>query len=834
VRKCFARAFLVLPFVVVLLAIAVYGQDELQTQLIGPPFLGLNNVDDPYTLQAGKAQDLLNIDLVPDGKSVKKRKGYGLTWQLAITTTPVRGVYNFFNEDGDAVNLFFNDTRGAASINGTTPAVLFSTGPNGAIYQCVDAAGFAYCANTIRTSILKIDGSNDDTITTMRSTGTMLAITPERLVHAGFSGDPSRIDFSAANDFRTWTLGGDPEDPISFTIVSPGAKITHIVYAHSRIYWFKTNSFGFILEGATHDDWVARTLNPEVGTLFNTSIFRNDILYFQGQDSHWYSWDGSNLEKLSRNIDAEISAGSLSQISNSITQTTAADFNSGSILPRIYVDTQTASNSIQMTYPDDFSAFRDGTSGTKNVWTETNTNFGNASVDSGYIRFSDVGGTNDHSGVSSVETISGLNQGTTISIVLSDIRNTTGVDQFHFGIANNIVPFNEYVSGGSNFRAIRAVFRGSATGVVEFQIANTPSTGLTVGMTTSTPFTIELFIKQNYLNFTINKSSSWASGVFVGAFSDTVTVYMGGRLFNSLRNATSADNFTVVPQTVTYQSVVNTAPTITNWGTIDVTKQDNGGTQTIYLRSSLEDFSVNSGTPAWTQVTPGQTISISTGDYFQFRNDFAITNGTQTPRMDDFTINWTENNDQESEKTWAIYHKDALWWSVKSGAGVTTNNRIFKLDLLNNEWLKYDTPANGFLVYNKELYFGGVSTGCIFQFGTREDDNGTAINAYWRGRPFFGTDPFLDRDFWDMSFVTAGDTGSNLSVTYTLNGSTATAFSVPLSHGSDAFVKRNVQFPLGTVGSTIDFQFGNNAADQPFELFGAQFKFKDKVWNPED
>ncbi len=834
-RRWLAKAFLLAPLLSASLSIAAYGAEPKQVQVIGP-FGGLNNVDTSYTIPANKSPDLLNVDITPGGKSIKKRSGYGVTWTLSNSTSGLRGVYGFFNQSGASVELYFNDRNLSTSIDGATPTVIFSTGPNQAYYQCIDGAGFAYCANTDRTSIIKTDGTSDTTITTMRSTGTLLAITPERLVHADFSEDLSRIDFSKANDFSEWRLGSNPEDPISFTIVAPGAKITHLVYAHGRIYWFKTNSFGYILEGSTHDDWIARTLSSDVGTLFNTSVFRDDILYFQGQDSHWYAWDGSNLQKLSRDVDAEISTA-LNQVSNSFTQTSASDFNSGSLLPSsVYVDTDTTAGSIQMTFPDGFSVFRDGSGGTKNVWSKDVHTNGTIQVNNGNLDITNQSALGSEPGITSQQAISGFVYGTTISITVNSLPpDTSGSERFYFGIAPTKTAFEGF-QDGSTPNQIFGSWQPTSSGLAEMIQVYDSDNNYSMSLTTSIPFTIDLCIHRNFYNFTVNKSSSFFSRS-VSFSNDSNYVYAGVLLSESAvtPKTVSIDNFTVVPQTITYRSVVNNAPDITTWGTLDVTKQDGGGTHTNYMRSSNSSFAVSDAAPSWTQVTAGQPISIATGSYFQFRNDFLITFGTQTPRMDDFTINWSETTTAITPSpTYAIYHDDSLWWSVKSGAGVTTNNRIFKLDLINNEWFKYDIPINGFLIRNKNLYFGGVSTGTINQFGSANSDAGSAINAYWKSRDFFGDSPFLDKDFWRMSFVAGGESGSNMDVTYTINGSTATSYQVPISRGSDLFVKRNVNFPLGTAGSTINFQFGNNAADAPFELFGGQLEYTDRRWNPQD
>src|SRR4029077_4870551 len=130
--------------------------DDVQNAVI-VPFGTLSNYDNPLVIENEKAQDLLNVDISPQGKSVKKRKGYATAFNLAVTTSATHGVYKFFDASGNEVFLVFNDNRQTSSIGGASPNVI-GTGPNGATYQCVDSAGFAYCNNSLRTTLIKTDG----------------------------------------------------------------------------------------------------------------------------------------------------------------------------------------------------------------------------------------------------------------------------------------------------------------------------------------------------------------------------------------------------------------------------------------------------------------------------------------------------------------------------------------------------------------------------------------------------------------------------------------------------------------------------------------------------
>jgi hypothetical protein len=285
-----------------------FAHAEDWTPLIIGPFGGLNNRDHAFSMPANQAQDLLNVDITPGGKSVKKRKGTSQFTLLTPSTSPIHGTHFFYDPSGNDVALYFHERKISSSINGdNTPDTIYSTATNNAVYDCVDNFGSAYCVNTSTDGLFVTDGVTVSTIGVV-STGTMVAITPTRLVQAGFAGSiRNRIDFSKENDFTTWTVGGAPTDPITFTITSPGSEITHITYVNKRVHWFKESSFGYILEAPELADWRVVMVSADIGTLDNTSVIdTNGNLYFRGQDKHIYVYDGSTVNDLSEEIPATI------------------------------------------------------------------------------------------------------------------------------------------------------------------------------------------------------------------------------------------------------------------------------------------------------------------------------------------------------------------------------------------------------------------------------------------------------------------------------------------------------------------------------------------------
>lgn len=195
----------------------------------------------------------------------------------------------------------------------------------------------------------------------------------------------------------------------------------------------------------------------------------------------------------------------------------------------------------------------------------------------------------------------------------------------------------------------------------------------------------------------------------------------------------------------------------------------------------------------------------------------------------DFTVNWFEGN--AADKAYATYYNDGIWWAVPIGTSATTNNRVLIYDLLNQGWKLYDIASNGFYIRNTSLYFGSSSTGNIYKFGDVNNDNGSAINAYWKSKDFFGSSPFLDKEIGYISVSGVNNSGTTLNVSYITNASTTTnTYSFSMS-GSNGFFKHNKNIIAGKIGSTYNIQFGNNASNQPFEIDSVGVGLRTRPWN---
>ena len=889
-------------------------EDSTPKQVIGP-FGTLNNADDPLVLGDNEAQDLLNVEITDQGKAVLKRKGLGLAFTLPISTSPTHGIYSFYDSAGNDVSLFFNDAYLSGSVNGAAITTIFSTGTVAATWDCTDSLGYAYCSSTARDPIIKTNGVTYTQLLPMTSIGTMVTATAERLVTAGFSAAPSQINFSGANDFTNWTLGGEASSPYNETINAPGSRITHIVAACNGLMWFKETSFGIILNP---DDLQAAQnviLAPEIGTLDNTSVIYPGGLQFRAQDGHIYNYDCAGIEKLTRDITPTINTSG-SRTSNSWTQTTKNDWDTGTGLLSGSFSTSLVSGDVVLssfTATDTVTAdFSQGTltntttyagvsvkistnnsgtireSGFENTaaidgqsmaisssWTivsswnyETAQNFicnltpqagsyyagtayaaGSAALTVEILNVSDgtilasksYSPTTHDSCVWGSDTLTSQSSaGKRVKLRLhsydSSVGDRTATTSDSFIFSGSISYYKSVQSNGANgFFNIDSVSNGSSTITSGQYTSRTFDTNVskavvytsaTWTVATSTPY-LEIQDSTNGTDFQ-KVTSSTGTNVTTNRYIRYLSSFTVGSGDNAL---STLDDVSFVAKSTggVFLSAVHPTSAMSSWDTLEVTKNTDAGTQTFYVRAGTNPFSVQSTTPTWTAVSAGGIISASTGTYMQFRDDFVTSYPTSTISLSEITMNWFQGS--ASDKAYGIYFgKDnALWWSVPVGAGQSTNNRILRYDLINRGWVLYDIPSNGFLIRNQNLYVGSANAGKIWKFGDTDSDEGAAIDSYWKSKDF-SFDPTVEKEFTTLSVFGKSVSASSMTVTYTIDGSSSTSYTVPLYNANSTVMRNNRYLPAGRAGNTFNVEFGNNAADQYWELFGSVFGYKKRPW----
>lgn len=861
----------------------------------------LNNNESPVIINAAAAQDLLNVDVTPGGKSIKKRSGYG-SYKTVTGSQAMHGGHHFFDTSGNDVQVWGSSTSLFGIVADGTATQLVSSATLNATWDCADTQGNTYCANSSRNALIKTNGT---TMTWYAAPlGTMVAVTPERLLVAGVAAAPNSIYYSAASDFTNFTVGINVPDSSIEQIAAPGSRLTHIEYACGRWLWWKDQSFGYVL-GTDQTNLSIKIVSSVIGTQDNSSAIDPDgNVYFRSQEGHIYKYDCANITKLTTEITPTIQTSGR-RTANLYQQTSQTDWQTGTVVPTGQLNTTILAGDVMpssFTYTDDIAA--DWTAGTISSLTVVSgslklnytgtSQMTNPGAESGSTAYTSQIGPTYTSGLASIADCSptflsphtgslvfvpgnDFHAQTTFGVEFVDMTGTVLASTSHTASTlkcswtqGTVTPSaSDYgkavrvrmrTTGSYGTRYLTTVSSYTIGGNMTYWYANDTSnvnfddfagglSSVTSGYYTSKTF--DTGITNSYASITPVYTQSTFAPIFTlqdsangtawaNVATSTATSYLVNRYIRYLSSFTPSatqdanttlDSMVVVTRSSgTYYSPVVNRPNVTSWDQFNASYANNNGSHTFYLRASTNSYTVLSATPAWTAQTAGAVITIATGTYLQFRDDFGVTGSTHNPTLSDFTINWFEGT--ASDKAYATYFDNGIWWALAYGSGQSTNNYIFKFDLLNPGWTLYSIGVGGFLVQNNALYFGSPSTNAIYRFGNATSDNGSSINAYWQSKDFPGSDPWLENSYTQMDVIARRNASQTLTVGYTLNTSTTTSFTFSLSNTTDTTIRNKKLLPAGKIGGLLNIKFSDTSTTSAWEVLGVRVKYDPLAYRP--
>ena len=133
---------------------------------------------------------------------------------------------------------------------------------------------------------------------------------------------------------------------------------------------------------------------------------------------------------------------------------------------------------------------------------------------------------------------------------------------------------------------------------------------------------------------------------------------------------------------------------------------------------------------------------------------------------------------------------------------------------------------------NLNLYFGSPTTGEIHKFGDVTSDNGSSIDSFWKSKDYIGEDPFMDMEFKRFDMIVIQSSGTNITVTYEIDTSTATSFTESLYDATDAILRLSKNIPVGKVGGFLNLKLGDDSSDKPWEVLGLRMAYRLLPWRP--
>lgn len=863
-------------------------QAQAQNLTVAGPFSGLNSADSSITIAEGEAQDTLNVEVSADALALKKRKGYTLNSTLTTTTEPVKGSVIFKTSAGDTIKLFAHDTYVSKSVNGGTYTALITSATYGSKWDFCVAAGKAYAFNTSHDIPFSYDGSSVTYYASMPR-ASLCAMTVDRMLLAGTTDQPNRLYFSRSGTLTDFVAGTDPEDPGFEDLGLAGEKITNIFTTQAEWLIFKTNSFTSI-QGTNQFDLVPSVISERVGMIDTYAITESEgVVYFKASDGRMWGYTSGTLSELSKKIDPFVDMITKDAV-NSAEYTTKAQFDSGTYYNSTGSITAGSIDPYQYIVVDDEDSDFDGDAGSTTItndaiyfknYTGKFPNMGAESDSNPSAYWEDFGSPSLFERTSSGATWGGYRwrkalgcsaapawfffTGPTLSAG-SVLATGPGNSNFSVNTSNFSSPFYlafSCVVPLSEGYSVRSFFPINPGGTITGNTSYTGSTlywdidenGVVPTSATYISSVKTITAPEPHFGYITFTSSNPKTGTIIPSSTITISVSLSSSPTGVFSNWQEVQNGLALYTTgyaykyrVDFQRIYGTLePYVTNvqllfkstgyWETPEVSMGGmnswgifNADTTTDGLASwnyaiYTSTYAGGTAVAAPEALTDGAVITSSTGTYSKIRATNSFYAATETVRLDNLSYSWSRTPYKMAN---AFEYKGDIYFSVPYNNSLS-NNRLLKFDTKTAGWNIFDIPLNSPIV-DDYVYFGSPIGGYVYQYPYGDNDNGAAINSYWKSKNYVGANPYVEKQFQRMSVIAGSDFGSTLDVTYMMDTSTSTSYTISLTSSTADFVRNNRALPVGEIGTFFNLQIGNNAANQPWSFFGASVGYSEEPW----
>lgn len=499
-------------------------------------------------------------------------------------TKAVYGLWEFLDSTGADWIISYSSNTFYKNTIGTTPTAFGPVTTVSQIPDCAKNLGVIMCVNGTDPA-WTFDGSSTRTISTA-PLGKIIEAWRTRFAISNIGGAQSTIRFSADGSTNTWALGGNAGDPFAVPVGGGNdgeyVRCLHGSYLDSMIIGRKYDLWA--IDGFSQDDYTLRNISNYIGCIEPRTVQEIDGELVWMSDRGLEAMNGRQIHLISepiRDVIDTIVKNTVNQRSN--TQTSQSDWEAGAQIPSnfaytarspgnliagstsslkttqadwatfnlaggnvFFIDTETVSGNIQTTFPDYFGTYRDGSAGTKQVWTTTddsNPATGIVTINSGVLTLS---ADSTFGRLGTIGTTLDFLPSTTWYVVIT----TISASNFRCGVAttrSHNGPKAVYISG-KNFNNQLCV---------QVAVIN----GVTVLTDNSCSGTKYNFPASYSINIDTVNTVLRINGITVGSHDNgllgkTYTWWMEVLDIASPIRSASIDNFSIAPQTFTYTAPV--------------------------------------------------------------------------------------------------------------------------------------------------------------------------------------------------------------------------------------------------------------------------------------
>lgn len=284
--------------------------------------------------------------------------------------------------------------------------------------------------------------------------------------------------------------------------------------------------------------------------------------------------------------------------------------------------------------------------------------------------------------------------------------------------------------------------------------------------------------------------------------------------------------------TGTFYSSVFHAPGMSSWDTLNASYADNGGSHTFAMRASTSPFTITSSTPSWTTVTPNLTITISTGAYFQVRDQIDLRASTNTPTLSQFTVNWNEGTLRPPMAS--IVYRDRYYLAVSTNTSASANDTVLVLSKT-LKWSLLTYAVGAMSLYRDSLYHTNtVGNGKVYLDDIAESYSydGEPIRSSVTTKEYVLGDITKTKLMDSLYVISKAFSSSDISVSYALDrdGFISLA-SVDIS--GTGLKNERLLFPISTsqpnFGKTVSFKFSNGDNNEGFGFIGGILNYRSRM-----